>query len=87
MIFAAIILLIFGWKKLRLIRKGQWKYIFYNAMLGTFLPVFLFTYAVLHVDSGIVAVLNSTTPLFTLITGLLLFHFSINFRVFFFIMI
>jgi drug/metabolite transporter (DMT)-like permease len=75
MIISAFFLLIIGFNKLKLIHKRHWKYIFLNAVLGTFFPVFLFAFAVQHIDSGIVAILNSLTPLNTLILGFFFFGF------------
>jgi len=75
MILSAFFLLAIGFSKLKLIQKRHWKYIFLNAVLGTFIPVFLFAYAVQQIDSGIVAILNSVTPLNTLIFGFLFFGF------------
>lgn len=75
MIISAIFLLAIGFHKIKLIRKRHWKYILLNAILGTFIPVFLFAYAVQQIDSGIVAILNSVTPLNTLILGFLFFGF------------
>jgi len=75
MIISALFLMVIGFPKLKLINKRHWKYIFVNAILGTFIPVFLFAYAVQQIDSGIVAILNSVTPLNTLIFGFLFFGF------------
>lgn len=75
MIIAGLVLFVFVGKKFLLIRKRHWLPLFVNAMAGTFIPVFLFTYAVRHIDSGIVAILNSLTPLNTLILGLIFFGF------------
>lgn len=75
MIISALFLIAIGFHKIKLIRKRHWKYIFINAVLGTFIPVFLFAYAVQQIDSGIVAILNSVTPLNTLIFGFLFFGF------------
>jgi drug/metabolite transporter (DMT)-like permease len=75
MILSALFLLIIGFNKLKLIHKKHWKYIFLNALLGTFIPVFLFAYAIQNIDSSIVAILNSFTPLATLILGFLFFGF------------
>lgn len=75
MIISAIFLLLIGFHKIKLIHKRHWKYILLNAILGTFIPVFLFAYAVQQIDSGIVAILNSVTPLNTLIFGFLFFGF------------
>lgn len=43
------------------------------ALCGTGIPPFLFTAAQVKLDSGVTGILNSLTPLFTLIIGLLLF--------------
>jgi len=75
-IFTTFALLIFGYKYLHLITRKQWYYIFLTAFLGTFFPVFLFAYAIQNIDSSIVSILNSLTPLNTLIVGALFFGFS-----------
>ncbi len=75
MIISAFFLIAIGFHKIKLIHKKHWKYIFINAILGTFIPVFLFAYAVQQIDSGIVAILNSLTPLNTLILGFIFFGF------------
>ncbi len=80
MILSAVFLLLIGFNKLKLIHKRHWKYLFLNAVFGTFLPVFLFAFAVQNIDSTIVAILNSTTPLITLALGFLFFGFLFNKR-------
>lgn len=45
-------------------------------MLGTFFPVFLFAYAIQNIDSSITSILNSVTPLNTLIVGVLFYGFT-----------
>ena len=78
MIIAAVFMLIFTGYKLKLIQKRHWKYLLYNALAGTFFPVFLFSYAVQHIDGGIVAILNSLTPINTLWMGFLFFGFDFS---------
>jgi drug/metabolite transporter (DMT)-like permease len=75
MIISAMFLFAFVGNRVKMIEKRHWRYLFYNAIVGTFVPVFLFTYAVQHIDSGIVAILNSLTPLNTLMLGFLFFGF------------
>lgn len=73
MLFAAVFLLIFGFKSLAAVPLGKWKYIALTALTGTFMPVFLFAFAQSEIDSSISAVLNSLTPLNALILGILFF--------------
>lgn len=77
-IITAIFLLIIGFNSLKQIKKGQWKYIAYTAILGTFFPAFMFAFAVNYLDSSIAAILNSLTPFNTLIFGALVFAFAFN---------
>ena len=72
-IFAAIFLLIVGFKSLGKISRRQWKFVAVTSFFGTFTPAFLFAIAETEVDSSIVAILNSLTPLNTLVLGILIF--------------
>ncbi|RMA65757.1 DMT family transporter [Ulvibacter antarcticus] len=72
-LFAAIFLLIAGYSKLKTIQKKDWKWIIISALLGTFIPVFLFAFAETEIDSAIASILNSTTPIMALIAGALVF--------------
>ena len=72
-IFAAIFLLLIGFKSLSKIPIYQWKYIALTATLGTFIPAFLFSIAQTQIDSSVSAILNSLTPLNTMILGGLAF--------------
>jgi drug/metabolite transporter (DMT)-like permease len=45
---------------------------------GNLIPAFLFTYAEQTLDSGIAGIMNSFTPIFTIIVGMLLFRTKIN---------
>lgn len=44
-------------------------------MVGTFFPVFLFAYALQHIDSSIASILNSLTPLNALVVGAVFYGF------------
>ena len=79
-VITAIFLLLIGAKSLVKINKRQWKYLLLNALLGTFFPAFLFAYAIEKIDSSIASILNSLTPLNTLIFGAIVFGFSFNKR-------
>lgn len=72
-IFAAFFLLSIGFKSIFLIPKWKWKYIALTSLFGTFLPAFLFALAQTEIDSAVSSILNSLTPLHTLILGVLVF--------------
>ena len=77
-IFAALFLLIIGFKSLIKIPKQQWKFVALTSIFGTFIPAYLFAIAETEIDSSITAILNSLTPLNTLILGAA--FFGITFR-------
>lgn len=79
-LISAIILIIVGYKSLLKLNKKEWYWITVNALLGTFFPAFLFAFAINSLDSAITAILNSLTPLNTLIFGFLLFGFGFKKR-------
>ena len=80
MIFAATFLLIIGFNSLKNIRQHQWKYIALTAFMGTFFPAYLFSIAQTEIDSSVSAILNSLTPLGTLILGAFVFGLSFQRR-------
>jgi len=77
-IFTSIFLFIAGFKSLKQIKREHYYPIILTALLGTFFPVFLFAYAINNIDSSIASILNSLTPLNTLIIGSILFGFTFN---------
>ncbi|UPT72247.1 MAG: DMT family transporter [Flavobacterium sp. JAD_PAG50586_2] len=72
-IFCAVFLLIVGFKSLATIAQHQWKFIALTSLFGTFIPAYLFAIAETKVSSSICSILNSLTPLNTLILGALVF--------------
>lgn len=77
-IFCAVFLLILGFKSLKSIAQHQWKYIAMTSLFGTFIPAYLFAIAETKVSSSICSILNSLTPLNTLLLGAI--AFGLNFR-------
>ena len=74
MLIASTILLplsLYNLKKIK--NKKQLLYLCIVGFCGNFFPAFLFTYAETEVSSGFAGMLNSFTPIFTLILGFLLF--------------
>ena len=55
------------------VAKKHWPAIIITAFLGNGLPAFLFTKAQTHLESSFVGILNSLTPLFTLLFGIYFF--------------
>ena len=72
-IFAAVFLVLIGFKSLSRIPAHKWKYIALTSMFGTFIPAYLFAIAQTEIDSSVSSILNSLTPLNTLILGALVF--------------
>ncbi|MUP44761.1 DMT family transporter [Gramella sp. BOM4] len=79
-IFAAVFLLLVGARSLKSLTQSQWKWIVISGFLGSFFPVYLFAFAETEIDSAITSILNATTPLLTLIFGVLLFRSALTFN-------
>ena len=79
-VFAALFLLMIGFKSILKIPHHQWKFIIITSLFGTFIPVYLFSIAQTQISSSISAILNSLTPLNTLILGVLFFGFTVKKR-------
>tara|TARA_B100000575_G_scaffold118923_1_gene94692 strand:- start:313 stop:1188 length:876 start_codon:yes stop_codon:yes gene_type:complete len=77
-IITAFVLFILGFNSLKKIPKNKWKWILATGYVGSFFPSFLFAFAQTEIDSGVTAILNSLTPLATLVIGLIFFKFLIN---------
>jgi drug/metabolite transporter (DMT)-like permease len=67
-------LILVGFKSISKLTPKQWKWIIVSGFLGSFVPVYLFAYAETEIDSAIASILNATTPLLTLIFGVLFFR-------------
>ena len=79
-LFAAAFLVVVGFKHIPKIPLHKWKYIALTSMFGTFLPVYLFAIALSKIDGSISSILNSLTPLNTLIAGILFFKMDVQRR-------
>lgn len=75
-IFSALFLIIIGFRSITEIKQHQWKYIALTSLFGTFIPAFLFAIAQTQISSSVSSILNSLTPLNTLIIGGLAFGLS-----------
>ncbi len=61
---------IIGFKK---VKRKDWKYLVASGFFGNGIPAFLFTKAQTQLPSGLSGILNSLTPIFALIIGILFF--------------
>lgn len=77
-LMAGLILMAIGFRSLRSIGRGQWKWVALSGLVGSFVPMFLFAWAETEIDSSIVSILNSLVPLFTLFVGYALFRISFS---------
>lgn len=75
-LFAAGFLFLVGGKEIVKIPLYKWKYIALTSLFGTFVPAFLFAIALKKIDGSVSAILNSLTPLNTLLVGLFFFGLS-----------
>ena len=78
MMLAALVLMPYALKYLRTVPKKDIKALLIAGFIGSFIPAFLFTKAQTRIDSALAGMLNSLTPVFTLLVGVL-FH-RIKFR-------
>jgi drug/metabolite transporter (DMT)-like permease len=72
-IITGIFLFSVGFKTLKYIELNQWKWLALSGFLGSFFPGFFFAIAETEIDSSVVSILNSLTPLNTLLVGLAIF--------------
>ncbi len=79
MLIASAVLLPFGLRALRKIKtKKEVFSLLIVGFLGSFIPAYLFTYAETAVSSGYAGMLNSFTPVFTIIIGFVIFKSRIT---------
>lgn len=72
-IFSTIFLILMGFNSLKGLSKKQWKWLIITGFLGTFFPSFFFAFAQQYIDSSVAAIMNSLTPIFTLLVGVFFF--------------
>ena len=73
MLSAGLVLLPFAFKALRQIPKEKMGLVIFSGILGNFIPAYLFCIAETQIDSSLAGILNSLTPMFTIIVGVLFF--------------
>jgi drug/metabolite transporter (DMT)-like permease len=73
MFLASIVLLPYAIKNLKLLNRKNLPSLLVAGFIGSFIPAFLFTKAQTQIDSALAGMLNSLTPVFTLLVGYLFF--------------
>lgn len=74
---AGIVVLPLTIRNLKSIPKKKLVLVFLSGVMGSLLPSYLFCIAETHIDSALAGMLNSLTPIFAIVTGALLFKYSI----------
>ncbi|NNJ88082.1 MAG: EamA family transporter [Eudoraea sp.] len=77
-VITSFFLFLVGYRSIRNISKKEWFWVSISGLLGSFIPVFLFSYAETEIDSSIASILNSLVPLFTIVIGFLAFKISFS---------
>ena len=71
---ASVLLLPVSIRAFRKIKVREWKYLAVVGLLGSGIPAVLFATAQQHLDSSLAGILNTLTPLFTLLIGVTFFR-------------
>lgn len=79
-LITSVFIILIGFRKVFKINRRHWYYLTLSGFLGSFFPAFLMSYTVERMDSSVVSILNSLTPLNTLIVGALIFGFGFRKR-------
>ena len=74
---AFLVLLPFAFSRLKFLKRKHWLVLFFVSFCSA-APAFLFPMAQIGIDSAIAGILNSLTPLFTLVVGLSLFKLKVK---------
>jgi drug/metabolite transporter (DMT)-like permease len=73
MLFAGLVLLPFAVKAFRKIPKDKMGLVIISGLVGNFIPAYLFCIAEAKIDSALAGILNSLTPLFTILVGIVFY--------------
>lgn len=70
---AFLFLLPFAFFRLKGLKNHHYPSLFFSGMLGIFIPAFLFAFAQTHMNSSVAGIMNTLTPMFTMVIGVLFF--------------
>jgi drug/metabolite transporter (DMT)-like permease len=77
---AGLVLLPVALKQLRKIPYDKFPLIILSGLTGSFFPAFLFCIAETRIDSSLTGILNSLTPIFSIILGVLFFQATVHWK-------
>ncbi len=77
-LFASLALLPISLHHLRKLKRKDVKSLLIAGILGSFIPAYLFMKAETRIESGMAGILNSLTPVFTMLVGLLFYHTNVK---------
>lgn len=72
-VVAGILVLPIALIKLKEVHRSQLVKLLLSGMIGVFIPAFFFTKAQLHIDSSVAGILNTLSPLWTLVMGVVFY--------------
>ena len=76
--FAGLALLPFAFKRMKGLSLKTWGQLIIVGLIGNTIPAFLFAYAQTGIPSSQAGILNSTTPLFAMLVGLVFYKIKIS---------
>ena len=79
MLSAGLILLPFAIRSFSKIPKEKMGLVILSGVIGNFIPAYLFCIAETQIDSALAGILNSLTPLFTIIVGVIFYKVQTSF--------
>ncbi len=78
--FAFLYFLPFAFKRIRKINKKNITPLLICGFIGNFFPAFLFAYGETTISSSLASMINSTTPIFVLIIGIILYQTKVRWQ-------
>jgi len=78
MLISFLCLFPFVWNSFSKVPRNKWKYLAAAGILGNGIPAILFPYAQTGISSSVAGMLNSLTPVFTLIAGVTFFGMAVT---------
>ncbi|MFY0626186.1 MAG: DMT family transporter [Reichenbachiella sp.] len=75
---ACLVLIPFSFKAFSKVEKNKWPILLFVGGIGSFVPALLFSFAQTRLDSALAGVMNSFTPLFVILFGVLFFKSKLS---------